>query len=317
MEAGMRRLPFLATLVGVVLLATGLMVTAQAITQGREQQATLRRDAAQVAASFTSYFDRAHSLDLLLAQNQTFAVSSAGTIDRGAVNRALQYLQVLYPDAIGEACVIDEHGREVARVTQGTPAAAADLSSNEAQNPFFAPTLALGPGQVYQAAPYVSPDTHTWVISNSTWIRLPDSRRLIVHFEVALASFAKYVATSAAGRHVAGTIRGGHLVRPPGDLSDPCRARQRSPSDAAPHRPDRQQRQRLVRRGMDHCARQPAAHLVWPDRHRVGPAADRHRAGGVASPAEHPARGRAPGPPHRHGQPQGPGGGPRRGGRRR
>ena len=99
----MRRLPFLATLVGVVLLATGLMVTAQAITQGREQQATLRRDAAQVAASFTSYFDRAHSLDLLLAQNQTFAVSSAGTIDRGAVNRALQYLQVLYPDAIGRA----------------------------------------------------------------------------------------------------------------------------------------------------------------------------------------------------------------------
>src|SRR6266542_282000 len=66
MEAGMRRLPFLATLVGVVLLATGLMVTAQAVSQGREQQATLRRDAAQVAASFTSYFDRAHSLDLLL-----------------------------------------------------------------------------------------------------------------------------------------------------------------------------------------------------------------------------------------------------------
>jgi len=203
MEAGMRRLPFLATLVGVVLLATGLMVTAQAVSQGREQQATLRRDAAQVAASFTSYFDRAHSLDLLLAQNQTFAVTSEGTIDRGAVNRALQYLQVLYPDAIGEACVIDEHGREVARVTQGTPAAAADLSSNEAQNPFFAPTLALGPGQVYQAAQYVSPDTHTWVISNSTWIRMPDGRRLIVHFEVALASFAKYVATSVAGRHVA------------------------------------------------------------------------------------------------------------------
>src|SRR6266536_3352076 len=203
MEAGMRRLPFLATLVGVVLLATGLMVTAQAVSQGREQQATLRRDAAQVAASFTSYFDRAHSLDLLLAQNQTFAVTSEGAIDRGAVNRVLQYLQVLYPDAIGEACVIDEHGREVARVTQGTPAAAADLSSNEAQNPFFAPTLALGPGQVYQAAPYVSPDTHTWVISNSTWIRMPDGRRLIVHFEVALASFAKYVTTSVAGRHVA------------------------------------------------------------------------------------------------------------------
>ena len=243
----------------------------------------MRRDAAQAAASFTSYFDRAHSLDLLLAQNQTFAVTSEGTIDRGAVNRALEYLQVLYPDAIGEACVIDEHGREVARVTQGTPAAAADLSSNEAQNPFFAPTLALGPGEVYQAAPYVSPDTHTWVISNSTWIRLPDGRRLIVHFEVALASFARYSALArrerllakaacfrpsqrrgpprrgdrsryradpasrshpAAGSHAGGTFRGGRLVCPPGDLSsNRCRARRWSPSGPAPYRPDRRQRE--------------------------------------------------------------------------
>ena len=43
-------------------------------------------------------------------------------------------------------------------------AAQAELSLNEAKNPFFAPTLALGPGQVYQAPPYVSPDTGHWVI---------------------------------------------------------------------------------------------------------------------------------------------------------
>ncbi len=197
----MRRLPFLATLVGVVLLAIGLMVTAEAVAQQRGQQATLRRDAAEVAASFGSYFERARSLDLLLAQNQ--AVAGEGTVGRGALNQALRYLEVLYPAAIGEACVIDEHGRELARVTEGTAAAVADLSMNEARNPFFAPTLALGPGQVYQAPPYVSPDTKTWVISNSTWIRLPDGHRLIVHFEVSLASFAKYAAASTSTRHIA------------------------------------------------------------------------------------------------------------------
>jgi diguanylate cyclase (GGDEF)-like protein len=203
----MRRLPFLATLVGVVLLATGLMFTAEGVAQAREQHATLQHDAAQVAASFSSYFERAGSLDLLLAQNQVSAVTPSGALDRASLNRALRYLQVLYPDTVGEACVIDEQGRELARVTQGKAAAAADLSSDEANNPFFAPTLALRPGQVYQAPPYVSPDTGAWVISNSTWIRLSTGHRAIVHFEVSLASFGQYVDAGGA-RHVA-VIDGG------------------------------------------------------------------------------------------------------------
>ena len=113
------------------------------------------------------------------------------------------YLELLYPGAIGEACLINDQGHELARVTEGVAAPVAELSTAEAQNPFFAPTLALDLGQVYQAAPYVSPDTGTWVISNSTWIRQADGTRLIVHFEVALASFQQYLTTSSASRHVA------------------------------------------------------------------------------------------------------------------
>ena len=198
----MRRAPLLAIVVGVVLLAAGLLVTADAIAEQQEQQRTLRRDAEQVSSSFSSYFDRARSLNLLLGQNQGFALTAQGAVDRTLANRALRYLQVLYPGAIGEACVIDEHGRELARVTQGRAAAEAELSPDESRNPFFAPTLRLGLGEVYQAPPYVSPDTKHWVISNSTWIRLPDHGRLIVHFEVSLDSFVPYVSTSAASRHV-------------------------------------------------------------------------------------------------------------------
>jgi diguanylate cyclase (GGDEF)-like protein len=198
----LRMTPFVALVLSVTLLAVGLLVTAGAVAQRDQHERTLQRDAAQVSASFRSYFERARSLDLLLAQNEAFIPTGDGTVDRIAANRALRYLEVLYPDAIGEACIIDEQGREFARVTEGVVALESELSLNEAENPFFAPTLALGPGQVHQAAPYVSPDTGRWVISNSTWIRIPDGSRLIVHFEVSLDSFVQYIASAANG-HVA------------------------------------------------------------------------------------------------------------------
>jgi diguanylate cyclase (GGDEF)-like protein len=196
-------MPFFAMLLGVVLLAAGLMATAVAFAQERKQQTGLQRDAAQVSASFSSYFERARSLNLLLAQNQTFAVATQGSVNREAANRALSYLEVLYPGAIGEACLIADHGHEIARVTHGQSSDVAHLSMNEAANPFFGPTLRLRPNEVYQAAPYVSPDTHNWVISNSTWIRLADNSRLIVHFEVSLASFGQYLGDRMGSRHVA------------------------------------------------------------------------------------------------------------------
>ena len=201
--SALRITPFVALLLGVTLLAGGLLITASARAQEQQQRRTLQRDAAQVSASFSAYFERARSLDLLLAQDRAFVPTPQGTTDRDAANRALGYLEVLYPDAIGEACIIDEQGQEFARVTEGQAAPEADLSPDEAANPFFAPTLALGPRQVYQAAPYVSPDTGRWVISNSTWIAMPDGKRLIVHFEVSLSSFARYVSPSVSSTHVA------------------------------------------------------------------------------------------------------------------
>jgi diguanylate cyclase (GGDEF)-like protein len=204
---GLRVTPFMALLLGVTLLAVGLLLTMSAVAQERQQARTQQRDAAQVSASFSSYFERARSLDLLLAQDEAFVPSAKGVVDFEAANRALGTLEVLYPDAIGEACIINEQGVELARVTEGHRAPAAELSSNEAENPFFAPTFALGPGKVYQAPPYVSPDTGRWVISNSTWIRQPDGSRLIVHFEVSLDSFAPYVSTGA-NSHVAIVNRG-------------------------------------------------------------------------------------------------------------
>ncbi|MEP6463386.1 MAG: EAL domain-containing protein [Frankiaceae bacterium] len=202
-----------------MLLSVGLLASAGAVAQQRQQARTLQRDAAQVASAFSSYFERARSLDLLLAQNPAFSPSAGRGVVNGDANRALKYLEELYPGAIGEACLIDDRGRELARVTEGAAAPVADLSTDEAGNPFFTPTLALGRGQVYQAAPYVSPDTKHWVISNSTWIRQRDGRRLIVHFEVALDSFQQDLATGSGSQHVAVVDRAtGHEILHDRDL---------------------------------------------------------------------------------------------------
>jgi diguanylate cyclase (GGDEF)-like protein len=218
-ETIVRRMPLIVLLAGVILLAAGLLTTAGSLAQQRQQDKALQRDAAQVSAAFTSYFERARSLDLLLAQNPAVrprgVAGSAGvskTVNAQA-NRALGYLEHLYPGAIGEACLINERGVELARVTLGIPAPISDLSSNEATNPFFAPTMALKPGKVYQAAPYVSTDTQGWVISNSTLVERPAGGSLLVHFEVSLESFQQFLATSSTSLHVAVVDqRSGHTL---------------------------------------------------------------------------------------------------------
>ncbi|HEX3214368.1 MAG TPA: diguanylate cyclase, partial [Actinomycetota bacterium] len=102
----------------------------------------------------------------------------------------------MFPDSIGEACFIDRTGPEIARMVRGKRATLKELSPDESGAAFFAPTFALGHGQVYQARPYVSPDTNEWVISNSTLMPTADgSKPAIVHFEVTIESFRKVAAS--------------------------------------------------------------------------------------------------------------------------
>ena len=43
-------------------------------------------------------------------------------------NRALGFLEQLYPESIGEACFIDASGAEIARVVEGVVAIPSELS---------------------------------------------------------------------------------------------------------------------------------------------------------------------------------------------
>src|SRR5919206_3078513 len=155
----------------VVGVSVGLSGHTRALTRERNE---LTHEAAEQAQQLTAYFTRASSIILLTANNAAFRqfYAQGGDRDRkvrrggpvlDAVNDSLAYLEQLYPDRIGEACFIDASGAENARTVEGERASYADLSKDESKNPFFAPTFALSASQVYQAKPYVSPDTRDWV----------------------------------------------------------------------------------------------------------------------------------------------------------
>jgi diguanylate cyclase (GGDEF)-like protein len=208
----MRRFSLSVLLVAICLLPVGIGSGTSAHSHAvAALDGALANSAAAQAQVLEDYFSRAGSIDLLTANNPAFRRFYALPGDRAAkvraggrvldeANEALGYLEELFPDSIGEACFIDRNGPEIARMVRGVRATPADLSPDESGAPFFAPTFALRPGQVYQARPYESPDTREWVISNSTLLPAADgSKRAIVHFEVTIESFRK-VAASLGGQ---------------------------------------------------------------------------------------------------------------------
>ena len=204
---------------GVLLLAGGAGLGVRERSQKRialDHNLTNKVD--DDASRLEAYFDRARSIMLITAHNpafQDFYLSASGArlakVKAGgpAIRKseaALVYLEQLYPKSIGEACFIDRTGPENARYVHGRRAALEDLSPDESGNPFFRPTFALRAGQVFQAKPYISPDTHEWVISNSTPV--PGTgfpARAIVHYEIRLESFRREAA-SVSGRFDVGIV---------------------------------------------------------------------------------------------------------------
>ena len=221
-----RLLRRVTTMAGLVLLTVAVASSIGAASSAARDDLdhALTGQAAAGVSALTEYFDRAESVNLLFANDtalRQFAPESraaAGTAAALSVNanHALEYLENLYPDAISEACLIDASGVELARVVRGVVAPEEELSTEEAEAPFFAPTMRLPKGRVHQAAPYLSPDTDEWVVSNSTPM-VTDAGETwgLVHFEVTLNSF-RDAALSGADAELDSRHRG-----PPRRSGDP------------------------------------------------------------------------------------------------
>ena len=196
-----------ALVAGVVLVGASVGLSVLGARDDRAAlDSVLLREGRKHTETINEYFGRARDLMLLQVQDSSFAdfyASPGVRTDKIVAGNArlddavhsLSYLEDLYRGRIREICFIDHSGGENARIVRGQRAATSDLSLNEKANPFFTPTFDLGVGQVYQAAAYISPDTHDLVISNSTRVPgLPAGQQAIVHFEISMASFADITA---------------------------------------------------------------------------------------------------------------------------
>src|SRR3954468_16978694 len=224
----MRRVRWLAVLavaVVVPLLAGAVLLARHEATQRRQAlDASLSADAAAESARLDEYFAEARKLVTFAARSSDFTAfyAAPGATDEKVsaegpavdhANAALAAFEALYPDGIGEACFIDRSGPEVARVTRGDRAPVSDLSPDESGSAFFPGTFGLRTGQAYQARPYISPDTHDWVISNSSPLPPVDGRApAFVHFEVSLESFRRPPARARDANREVVDLRTGRVV---------------------------------------------------------------------------------------------------------
>jgi hypothetical protein len=151
-----RRLPLTMLLLAIVLLCAGIGAGMSEHSHAvATLNGTLATKASQQAEILDDYFARAQSIDLLTAHNPAFGefyrLPGSGTgsgrnrnVRAGGrvlddVNRALGYLEELFPASIGEACFIDRGGAENARMVRGVRATPADLSPDESATPSSRP----------------------------------------------------------------------------------------------------------------------------------------------------------------------------------
>ncbi|MBF0179122.1 MAG: EAL domain-containing protein [Magnetococcales bacterium] len=95
---------------------------------------------------------------------------------------------------IVESCLIDQGGQEHARITFGRIASIEEFSSEEAQNAFFAPAMALPEGRIHIQYPYMSQDANKWVFAYLAPIVLADgSKAGVFHNEIPVSLFQELI----------------------------------------------------------------------------------------------------------------------------
>ncbi|MFZ0322821.1 MAG: methyl-accepting chemotaxis protein [Actinomycetes bacterium] len=209
----MRSMRVPALVLGVTLLASACGIAATSVQnadqKASEQNTELITAARNTETMITQQFERAASINLLMAKNPAYAefFQAKGTNDAkinqdiaplAEARSQLAYVQTLFPGAVGESCFIDARtGQELARVVNGKPAFPAALSKDESQSAFFGPTTKLPVGFVYQSQPYLSADTNEWVLGNATLIPVDGKKLGLVHFEMRLESLQLLAADQA------------------------------------------------------------------------------------------------------------------------
>jgi diguanylate cyclase (GGDEF)-like protein len=169
----------------------------------RQQDARLTTAASSQAAALSQSLGRARALLRLSAASPVWrdAVAAPGSLQATIaadgrpirrVHAALAGLRAGYGRRlVGAANAIDESGREFAAEWRGGAVPIALLAAGQTRAPFFWPSMSLPVGAVYQTTPYISPDTHQWVISTSTTAAVGEYDRVVIQLELPIESLRR------------------------------------------------------------------------------------------------------------------------------
>lgn len=210
-----------ATVTGLALLV-GLLVVANLSDEATQEALSgLDRYAASHAVVANDVVVRATGDLRLASRNVVFAdalgvgTGPVGTSSRLRVETAITYMGERL--AVDEICLIRRDGLEVARFDNGRVAAVTELSPDESvANPAFAPTIGLADDEEYRTAPYISPDTHRWVLGLATPIYRAGEMTGLLHFELPIAAMSDAISGSFGDSGYSFTLdRTGHLLTHP------------------------------------------------------------------------------------------------------
>ena len=177
-----------ALLAGATLLALAAGLTVEAARSsgdlGAEFDAQLAVDAQHAETLLSESLERARAMTLLVARDPS--------------PEAMAYVETIFPGATGLICLTGADGTARSCAHRGDVLAPGDLPTDLTEAPFFEPTAALAPGQVFQSGPYLSPSINEWVVTNATPIERDGETDSIVSLEVVLEG-VRLEALSAVG----------------------------------------------------------------------------------------------------------------------
>jgi diguanylate cyclase (GGDEF)-like protein len=185
----LRRIPVAGLAIAGLLAATVGLSVGRTIGRSRaihDIDAAISREADHKVESVRAFTDQASTISALVARDPTLAMLlvTDTTDARQRVELALTQLASAFPArTLAEASVIDQSGRELARIVDGKLAPAPELSADESTNTHFQTAMHTPVGTPYRAAPYRSPDTGEIVLATSIVIKA-GNRRAILHTEV-------------------------------------------------------------------------------------------------------------------------------------
>ena len=206
----------LVMLAGLVPLGLGAVVLIRESDRAAraQQDARLTTTASSEAAALAQSLGRARALLRLSAASPVWrdAVDASGSLQATIaadgppirrVHAALAGLRAGYGLRLaGVADAIDSGGREFASEQRGGALPITRLAGGEQDAPFFRPSMSLPVGAVYQTKPYISPDTHQWVISSSTTAAVGTYDRVVIQLEVPIESLRREALQQGRGSDV-------------------------------------------------------------------------------------------------------------------